>query len=601
MIFISYRREDTVGNAGRLFDRLAERFGRDKVCRDIEDFPAGEDFVLAIKQKIERSDVLLALIGPRWLTATDEEGRWRLADENDFVRLEIVTALERNIRIIPVLLHGARMPKAKDLPGDLAPLARRNAFEIRDSGFDQDVGQLVHVLAPAWHHKLIRIVKRRPVYVPAFVLAAVLLGIWAYPYVVLTPEKLRAQIVQMGLAYDADTFVQRAAENDDLAVELFIRAGMSPDAPNRRGNTALMVASGNGHVALVKRLVEKGADVNRAVPWATGNREVLAFLLAQKPTRDAINEGLINAAGKRDVDMMQALLDAGADVNFQMRDRTALSEAARKRNLAGVQLLLGRGANVNPEFREGWLPLHHAIDQGSSPSDEQERTELEIVKALLDGGANMEVRAKSMIDWQPTPLLLAIDGMRSRIALLLIERGADVNTQTRNPGSKQRTALMWAAEKGLEDVVRALLSKGAQVDARNDLGETALLVASNATLVSSMPAVARTLLDAGADIDARSAHGNTALMRVAEADNGVLEVLLERGASVNAANNAGFTALMIAADSGRTKNIGLLLSKGADPRLKNKDGDDARALAMKAKQKEAVDALKLAVSMKTAR
>jgi ankyrin repeat protein len=74
-------------------------------------------------------------------------------------------------------------------------------------------------------------------------------------------------------------------------------------------------------------------------------------------------------------------------------------------------------------------------------------------------------------------------------------------------------------------------------------------------------------------------------MRAAAEDNGVLEVLLERGASVNAATNAGFTALMIAAASGRTKNTGLLLSKGADPRLKNKDGDDASALAMKAEKK----------------
>jgi len=303
---------------------------------------------------------------------------------------------------------------------------------------------------------------------------------------------------------------------------------------------------------------------------------------------------------------MQALLDAGADVNYQKGDSTALSEAARRSNLAGVQLLLARGANVNPEFREGWLPLHHAIGSSSSPSEEQERTELAIVKALLDSGANMEVRTKSMVTWQPTPLLLAIDGLRSRIALLLIERGADVNTQTRNPGSKQRTALMWAAEKGLDDVVRALLTKGAPVDARNDVGETALLVASEGrggfgAFGANQPAVTRTLLDAGADIDARSARGGTALIRAAAEDNGVLEVLLERGASVNAATNAGFTALMIAAASGPTKNIGLLLNKGADPRLKNKDGDDALALAMKTEQKDAVAALKLAVSIKPPR
>jgi hypothetical protein len=118
-IFICYRREDTVGHAGRLFDRLAERFGREHVYRDIDKIAAGQDFIVAVRQQINRSDVVLVLIGPRWLTATDEEGQWRLADESDLVRVEIATALERNIRVIPVLLQGATMPKAKDLPGEL--------------------------------------------------------------------------------------------------------------------------------------------------------------------------------------------------------------------------------------------------------------------------------------------------------------------------------------------------------------------------------------------------------------------------------------------------------------------------------------------------
>ena len=162
MIFISYRREDSVGHAGRIFDRLAEQLGRDQVCRDIDSLPPGEDFVLAIEHIVKQSDVLLALIGPRWITATDDEGHWRLANEDDPVRLEIVTALQNNVRVVPVLLQGARMPKAKDLPGDLASLAHKNAIEIRDTSFDQDVSHLLHILAPAWRHKLLRIVKRRP-------------------------------------------------------------------------------------------------------------------------------------------------------------------------------------------------------------------------------------------------------------------------------------------------------------------------------------------------------------------------------------------------------------------------------------------------------
>jgi hypothetical protein len=133
-IFISYRREDSIGHAGRLYDRLVERFGRERVCRDIETIEAGEDFVEAVRQRVAKSDVLLVLIGPRWLTATDDEGRWRLADENDLVRLEIATALDRNIRVIPVLLQGATMPRAKDLPAEQSSLsAMRSRSETRQA------------------------------------------------------------------------------------------------------------------------------------------------------------------------------------------------------------------------------------------------------------------------------------------------------------------------------------------------------------------------------------------------------------------------------------------------------------------------------------
>jgi hypothetical protein len=162
-IFISYRREDTVGHAGRIFDRLVERFGKDHVFRDVDTIAAGEDFVETVRQKIHASDIVLALIGPRWLTAADEEGRWRLAEENDLVRIEIVSALEQNIRVIPVLLQGAAIPKAKDLPGALARLAQRNAVEIRDTNFELDIAQLIEKLGPSWQNNLIRVFARWPV------------------------------------------------------------------------------------------------------------------------------------------------------------------------------------------------------------------------------------------------------------------------------------------------------------------------------------------------------------------------------------------------------------------------------------------------------
>jgi hypothetical protein len=106
-IFISYRREDSSGWAGRLYDRLSQRFGGDNVFMDIDTIDPGLDFVEVIQQAVGSCDVLVALIGRHWLTSTDEQGQRRLENPEDFVRLEITAALERNIRVIPALLQGA--------------------------------------------------------------------------------------------------------------------------------------------------------------------------------------------------------------------------------------------------------------------------------------------------------------------------------------------------------------------------------------------------------------------------------------------------------------------------------------------------------------
>jgi hypothetical protein len=175
-VFISYRRDDAAGHAGRLYDRLGERFGRENIYRDVDNIRAGEDFLSAIRETIAKADVLLALIGRRWLTATDDAGRWRLANPDDVVRQEISAALERRVRVIPVLLDGAKMVRPTDLPGELATLARLNAVEIRDGHFDQDVAQLLaEVGRPPWLHRL----KRMSGYGAATVLiATTLLAGW---------------------------------------------------------------------------------------------------------------------------------------------------------------------------------------------------------------------------------------------------------------------------------------------------------------------------------------------------------------------------------------------------------------------------------------
>jgi len=152
-IFISYRREDAAGHAGRLFDRLAARFGKDSVFMDVEGIEAGVDFVETIEGAVGRCAVLLAVIGRNWLNGKDAQGRRRLDDPQDFVRLETASALGRKVRVIPVLVEGARMPGADELPEDLRGLARRQALELRDSRWEADIqaliGVLERVLAPA--------------------------------------------------------------------------------------------------------------------------------------------------------------------------------------------------------------------------------------------------------------------------------------------------------------------------------------------------------------------------------------------------------------------------------------------------------------------
>ena len=144
-IFISYRREDAGYPAGWLFDQLAARLGADRVFKDVDSIEPGDEFADVIAEAVRSCAVLLAVIGDRWLTAADEDGR-RLDDPGDFVRLEIEAALTRAVRVIPVLVDGARMPRPDQLPASLARLARRQAIELSHSRFSADLTGLLNLL-----------------------------------------------------------------------------------------------------------------------------------------------------------------------------------------------------------------------------------------------------------------------------------------------------------------------------------------------------------------------------------------------------------------------------------------------------------------------
>jgi len=145
-VFISYRREDGGYPAGWLFDRLAARFGGGRVFKDVDSVEPGDDFTASIADAVGSCTVLLAVIGRSWLTVADADGRRRLDDPTDWVRMEIETALARGIRVIPVLVDGASMPRPEQLPPAMAGLTRRQAVELSHAHFSADIARLVHVV-----------------------------------------------------------------------------------------------------------------------------------------------------------------------------------------------------------------------------------------------------------------------------------------------------------------------------------------------------------------------------------------------------------------------------------------------------------------------
>jgi hypothetical protein len=145
-VFLSYRRGDSADAAGRLADRLVHDLGKDTIFMDVDGIPLGVDFVKRLTAEVASCDVLLAVIGPRWLEIRDDKGNRRLDNPNDFVRVEISAALERDIPLIPILLNGTQIPSADDLPSNLTGLSVRNGLEVRHSSFHSDLDRLVRQL-----------------------------------------------------------------------------------------------------------------------------------------------------------------------------------------------------------------------------------------------------------------------------------------------------------------------------------------------------------------------------------------------------------------------------------------------------------------------
>jgi hypothetical protein len=145
-IFISYRRDEDAMAAGWLVERLAGHFGKDQVFKDVDSIQPGDDFVKVIADAVGRCDVLLALIGRQWLTITGDDGRRRLDDPQDFMRLEIEAAFKRDVHVIPVLIEGTPMPRADQVPPSLAALVTRQALYFSAAHAEPELDRLIKAL-----------------------------------------------------------------------------------------------------------------------------------------------------------------------------------------------------------------------------------------------------------------------------------------------------------------------------------------------------------------------------------------------------------------------------------------------------------------------
>src|SRR5215469_15075795 len=145
-VFISYRRENTAGEARALFNDLISRLGEGSVFMDVDSIALGRDFRSILQETTASRDVMLVLIGRSWADARDDGGRIRLESPTDYVRLEIELALKRNVAVTPVLVQGAHLPAPEDLPSEIRDLSYRNGFELSHNRWESDVGEMVRRL-----------------------------------------------------------------------------------------------------------------------------------------------------------------------------------------------------------------------------------------------------------------------------------------------------------------------------------------------------------------------------------------------------------------------------------------------------------------------
>jgi hypothetical protein len=292
-IFVCYRRTDAPAHAGRIYDRLVDRFGAANVYRDLDSTTPGADFAEVINETIAKCDALVAVIGRNWRSETRQWRRHRRQDESqDWVLREIAAALERNVRVVPILVEGATMPHPTELPEDVQMFARRHAVELSESVWTLQLDRLMDSLAaapepntlrgepltvipaPARRSRSIRASARRPIVAAAVI---VVCGLSTGGFIILSTDD-----DETGVASSATTVKASTVVAGSLSVSEYRLRATGICAEYGRESKRIGEAEGNrvvlgSHLQLETRITEKLAALQPPRPLAANHRRVLAL------------------------------------------------------------------------------------------------------------------------------------------------------------------------------------------------------------------------------------------------------------------------------------------------------------------------------------
>jgi tetratricopeptide (TPR) repeat protein len=304
-IFISYRRDDAAGEAGRLADHLNRRFGRGLVFLDIDTIDPGTDFVRVLQSSLRETAAVLVVIGQRWTSARDSAGGRRLDSAKDFVRLEVEESLGRDIPVVPVLVQGAAMPKPEELPSSMASLTTRQAVTLDHAEFHDDANRLCDHL-----EKMLGLEKPSPIsalkrWWPAAIIGVLALGLTVY-FATRPPRQKAASTGDASTASAAAAATTRAATPEDVRKADALVAEAEAQRKRNQFDEALATLARAREVTPSSAAVQS-AQEDVAMEWIRNARvenDKTTFGDAIKPALAVIDAALPSAKGQRRADLL---------------------------------------------------------------------------------------------------------------------------------------------------------------------------------------------------------------------------------------------------------------------------------------------------------